>query len=691
MSIQLSRFNLARVIVAIVVSLSLSITNSPEAKSDSSNPQTIRKYLVDWVAIKTPIGTSTLNAAIAEQFTQEIIYAFNEASSGQMQFERGVFLGEVTSPEPLGSVNDLIKVLGDRARKKPDGYEKLITIGITTKRSQDPYGQAIHGGDFTLLWIEPHSYLVFHEMAHNFEAGHAHSLECSGNLGSQTCKLSYMGDYGDTTGAYKLAGALTKPLFRVNGVFLQGMGLIKDEQVQYADGDLETFLKPIYPVNTTGTKIVYLPFAGSEKTFAVEYRAAVAPEDALKLEKVQYKNTSATIANLPAYGLQVRMLGDGYKNNSSLFPKIEADYGGFGSGDTAIFVTPGAKRQGFDPGNSFTLPDGSVINFLSYDPSTGAKVRITRPKDNEPPAFELRQMSVYGSWSIDGDIRILSKSANGEYQWPRLRLFFNKLSDNHRITEIEMFLNEKLYKVIKPPFDPNLFIDTEIEEFGDHKITFKAKDAAGNTSLVSENLNLKPFVLPKPYVNVTAGKTDMEIRVYSQYFRGGPGYKTNLAISNLSSGTVSKTEELPEGEDGVIFKVSGIARNSKLDFTVEVTDNFGNAPGSYRFTRAVKESTCSKSLCFVGTSFDYNNLSWKVPGPTLKLQQLVGKKWQTVTSASVYKIVNSPKSFPYSYKLNYTFQNPGTYTLRIVQDPFTYKGKSYPGNIGKPFTQKIEP
>jgi hypothetical protein len=690
MIIKISQSILMRVIIVITILLSSSISNSPIAISNTPPSQTVRKFLIDWVAIKTPLGASKLNATSAEEFSQEIIYAFNEASSGQIQFERGEFLGEIISPEPLGSVNDLIKLLGERPRKKPNGYEKVITIGITTKRSQDPFGEAISGGDFVLLWIEPHSYLVFHEMAHNFNAGHAHSIECSGNLSSQTCKFSYMGDYGDTTGSYKLAGALSKPPFRVNGVFLQGMGLIQEEQIKYADANLEVTLKPIYPVNTPGTKLLYIPFAGSEKTFAVEYRAAVAPEDALKLEKIPYKNTTATIANLPAYGLQVRMLGDGYKKDTPPFPKLDVDYGYLSPGDTAIFVTPGAKRQGFDPGSSFTLPDGSVINFLSFDPTNGAKVTVTRPLDNESPAFELNQMIVYGSWFSEGNARILRKSAAGEYQWPRLRLMFNKLSDNRRITEIEMYLNERLYKVFKPPYDRNLYIETEVEEFGDHQIKLKAKDAAGNTTSVSENLNLQPFVLPKPFFQVLAGRTEMEIKVYKQLLNSGPDYKASVAITNLSSGTVSKIEEIPVNDDREIFKVSGITRNSKLDFTIEVTDNLGNVPGRYTFTRAVKESTCSKALCFVGSTFEYNNLSWKLPGPTLKLQQLVGKKWQTVASADVFKMENSAKPLIYSYKLNHAFQNPGTYTLRIFQDPFTHNGKFNSGYTGKPFTQKIE-
>ena len=84
-------------LLIIVLLATINISLAPAAKSNGANLVTAEKYLIDWAAIKTPIGTSTLDAATAEKFTQEVIYAFNEFSSGLVQFENGEFLGLLTS------------------------------------------------------------------------------------------------------------------------------------------------------------------------------------------------------------------------------------------------------------------------------------------------------------------------------------------------------------------------------------------------------------------------------------------------------------------------------------------------------------------------------------------------------------------------------------------------------------------
>lgn len=664
-----------------------SISGAQFANSDSEKSATPKKYLIDWVAIKTPIGTSTLDSATADKFTQEVVYAFNEASSGLIQFEKGQFLGLLNSPKPIMDVREFIELLGDRARKTPSGYERIITIGITTKQDKNPYGQAISGGSFTVLWIEPHSYLLFHEMAHNFKAGHAHSIECEGIPGTQKCQMVYMGDYSDVTGAYKLATSLNQPLFRVNGVFLHEMGLIKENQISYADGDLETWIKPIYPVATAGTKIVYLPLQGSAEAYAIEYRAPIGQEDGLRLERVPYKNFGTTLANVPSHGLQIRLLGSGYRKDTPSFPTIESDYSSLEAGDTAILVNPGSKRQGLDPGSSIVLNDGTTINFLNYDSTNGARVKITRTPDKEAPKIELNNMGVYGRWFVSGDSRILQKNSSGNYDWPNLRLFFSKLSDNRRIAKLELLLNGELYKTLEPPYRDNAAIDTSIEMMGDHEMVLRATDAAGNKSEIMERLSYKPYVLPKPFISVEPGKNDMKIKVYGHIPGLGVENRISFKVTNLSSGQVTKSE--PIENDGVQFLVEGITRNSKLEFTVESQDTFGNVGSSHTLTREVLRSTCSKARCYVGAIFNYSDRSWKYPIPVLKLQQLINNKWLTVATATPIKGAKSDSR--YSFQLENSFKVAGTYTMRITHDSFTYKGKSYAGYASQPFKQIIEP
>ena len=675
-------------LLIIVLLATINISQAPAAKSNGANLVTAKKYLIDWAAIKTPIGTSTLDAATAEKFTQEVIYAFNEFSSGLVQFEKGEFLGLLTSNKALEEVGDFVELLGDRARKPPSGYEKVITIGITTKTEKNPYGMAISGGSFSLLWIEPHSYLLFHEMAHNFGAGHAHSIVCTGAPGAQKCKMDYMGDYGDVTGAYKLATSLNKPLFRVNGVFLDTMGLINKEQIEYADGDLETWLKPIYPINSLGTKIIYLPLQGSSKVYAIEYRAPIGVEEGLKLEKLPYKNFNSPISNVPSYGLQIRLVGSGFKKDIAPFPIIESDFSNLSNGDTALLVNSDGKRQGLDPGSTITLADGSVVSFLSYDQSNGARVKITRAPDKQAPIMELSRMAVYGSWIIDGENRVLRKNSNGEYSWPNLRFFFNKLVDDRRIVELELLLNGTNYKKLEIPVNNSLFIDARVEQMGDHELTVRATDSSGNRSEIIQKLSLKPYILPKPFVEIEAGRTTMKIQVSSSMYGLEPDNKLTYSLSNLSSGKLVKVEQL---KDATEFYIEDIVRNSKVEFSVEVQDAFGNVSSSQTYSEEVNRSICTKFRCFVGETFNYSDRNWTVPAPALKLQLLKDRKWQTIATATAVSIAESNSKFPFSYNLNYIHQVPGAYTLRVIHKPFKYKGKSYSGYQGKAFKQVIEP
>jgi len=315
-------------------------------------------------------------------------------------------------------------------------------------------------------------------------------------------------------------------------------------------------------------------------------------------------------------------------------------------------------------------------------------VKITRAPDKQAPIMELREMAVYGSWIIDGENRILRKNSSGEYSWPNLRFFFNRIVDDRRIVELELLLNGTNYKKLEIPVGNSLFIDARVEQMGDHELTVRATDSSGNKSEITQKLSLKPHVLPKPFVEIEAGRTTMKIQVSSSMYGLERDNKLTYSLSNLSSGKLVRVEQL---KDVTEFYIEDIARNSKVEFSVEVQDAFGNVSSSQNYSEEVNRSICNKFRCFVGETFNYSNRNWTVPAPALQLQLLKDRKWQTIATATAVSNAESSSKFPFSYNLNYVHQVPGEYTLRVIHKPFKYKGKSYSGYQGKAFKQVIEP
>lgn len=654
----------------------------------SAQESALGNYVVDFVPINTPLGKSPLTQQLMDQWMAQVSTAFAEISNNQITFTKGVLLPEINS-NSMKSSSDVASETKAIQRTLPAGFKKLITVGVITLDSTLSFSGQAYGNSHVLVnglyeTNLENVVILLHEFSHNLGLGHANAINCNSIVKNTTCTSTEYGDYSDVMGKYLLNAARTQAYLRLSAPYVEQLGLLKSDQIQIVDTSTETTVAPLYPITNSGKKIIYLPVY-NRNAYSIEFRAAIGVDQDLSSNKVNILNKpNYYYVNTLSYGLQIRYLAVKESQTGELTPKID----GSKWGDNFLFVPSPTARQGFDAGSTFTLPDGSIIEFLSGDSVNGAKLKITRPADTEAPTFTVLKALLNGS-DITNQNEIFAKAkAPNVINWPKVAISYKDLNDNRRVSEVLVSVDGVTTKAQSDASATSGNAEITLDSLGDHSIKLVVKDAAGNLKESSiYAVKVSKFVYPAPEVSVTVGDDPLtELFVFAQY-EDDSAATLEYSLTELNFGKIINVDK---GMNGVTFKIGALPRNSSFEATLKRVDPAGNPTTDAKVSGKVDESICTKSLCYVGVNWDADDFFWSVPAQVLQLQEKVsGNKWKVVASAKPYKSQDATKSAPYAYDLFYINKKPGTHTYRLYQPAFTYKGKSYSPYIGKTFVQKV--
>jgi len=188
--------------------------------------------------------------------------------------------------------------------------------------------------------------------------------------------------------------------------------------------------------------------------YAVEYRPATGIDAALAQTRI-FTNSNTYYTNTPSHGLQVRFLGSQASPEQKFLPKTDAT-------SNTVFFNSSKTRQGFDAGDSLTLPDGSVVRFVSGSGDAAVKVRIERSADTSAPTIAIGELA-------------LEETA----RFPKLKLEYEKLFDDRLVTKLELLVNSTVVTTITNPGIAGT-IDHELTSGKNYTYQLVATDAAGN-------------------------------------------------------------------------------------------------------------------------------------------------------------------------------------------------------------------
>ena len=138
-------------------------------------------------------------------------------------------------------------------------------------------------------------------------------------------------------------------------------------------------------------------------------------------------NSNTYYTNTPSHGLQVRFLGSQASPDEKFLPKTDAT-------SNTVFFNSSKTRQGFDAGESLTLPDGSVVRFVSGSGDAAVKVKIERSPDTTSPTISI------GELALEETVR-----------FPKLKLEYEKLFDDRLVTKLELLVNSTVVNTLTNP------------------------------------------------------------------------------------------------------------------------------------------------------------------------------------------------------------------------------------------------
>ncbi|MFZ9751412.1 MAG: hypothetical protein ACO3CN_04845, partial [Candidatus Nanopelagicales bacterium] len=188
--------------------------------------------------------------------------------------------------------------------------------------------------------------------------------------------------------------------------------------------------------------------------------------------------TGSYYVNTPSYGLQVRFLGSQQNPEEKFLPKTDAT-------SNTIFYNSNRTRQGFDAGESITLPDGSVVKFVSGAGDAAVKVKVERPQDTQAPKITL------------GDFSFLD-----EGKLPKLQLGYESLFDDRYVTKLELLINSSVVTTITNPGTSGT-LDHQLTSAKPFSYQVIATDAAGNQNKTEVKSGLVGCSDKKCYVGAT--------------------------------------------------------------------------------------------------------------------------------------------------------------------------------------------
>jgi hypothetical protein len=679
--------------LALFVIFSLCIFSIPASYAEGNS---IKNYLVDFVNINTPIGNSPFNESIARALIQNADISYSQISNNRIRFTFGNFYDQIKSETALSSCFDIKNLLADKFRSEADGYSAVITVGGMRENpslgfagracgSYESSGKKVLITRSTLL----NGYYSFnltttttllHELGHNLDLSHSMTITCAKNGQKVNCDSSEYGDHSDVMGSFgAVINGLITPIMRTSASNLDKLGLLSDKQIISVDNSAEIQLAPVYPVDSPGIKIAYLPVY-DKNSYALEYRTATGPDSGLALSKIDILNGEGWFTpNKPSYGLQIRALNAAANESQNLLPFV------IKSGSiNGLFTLPGVDRQGFDPGAKFTLPDGSIVEFISAD-ANGAKVKVTRPVDDQPPTVAISRV-VFDYYDLKQDKEVTYKVTKDPSDIPELSYFFEELTDNRKIAEVAIVLDGVSYPISNYAQKE---ASMKVSTIGEHVSSVIVKDTAGNIFKSDETtFKILSYIYPPAIkdIEVQSG-ANPQVTVSISFYRDEE-VDFDYQILDLPVGAKVKSTR---SEEGLKFEITKLSRGAKINAILKRTDPLGNLVADTPIKVQIPGPKCTQSLCYVGMVWNAGDYYWKVPAPKLELQQKINGKWVTVASGFSTLKPGVVKGNNYYYPLNYTFPKAGTFTYRLYHPAHTYKGQKYLAYVGNPYTQKIIP
>ena len=621
------------------------------------------KYLLDFYPIRTTLGSPNLSADQASKIARGINFAYTELSAGKFQFEFGLLANEIPNISPLKVPNDVDNLIANIKRTNVSGYLKVISIGVIAYDSAIPYaGIASVGGNTILLngnrdSISSTVNILNHEIGHNLGMGHGNSIVCSNKFPDQIkCQVFEYGDRFDTMGSYPNYYR-TDAYMRLSGFHLEDLGLLESPEKIFIFKDSEIELDGLYSGAKGSPKVAFLPVSNS-LGYSIEYRPAVKIDEKMDDVRIDVPNKPGYYWDAsPAYGLQIRVLGTKAKENT-FFPSIQD----VDEKDSYLFVNDSLGRQGYDPGYSQTLPDGSNITFVAVNPNGTARVKITRPKDSKLPSVgELMiQDSQQSLWN---DAIELNRGENGVFVPKVVKISSGDLSDDFAVTRVSLIVNGVTVKEISGLLSTPQQFEYSISQVGQSSIQIVAFDDAGNRGESPKRvISVREFRYAKPRFDVESGpdpQTSVKVTVVAD---SSPFGSLEFAMNELNDGRITSKQIVG---NKATFTIEGLKRNGTLNAVLAYRDIFGNESESESIVAEVDPTECDSRKCFVGVEWTPPSLYWRAKMGPLLLQQKIGKQWKTVASATSVISNNGPKGYPYTHYLRWVPSVPGKYTFRF--------------------------
>ena len=413
-------------------------------------------YQVDFVAITSPSGTPVLTETQARNWVTQLNQIYGAVSAGKIKLEFRTLYPPQTTSDRISSPIGLKAKFPAAAVPKSSTAIKSVLIGIISKDSSVGFGGiAVAGGEEILInGIDGTDFLttsiLVHEFGHILSLAHANSVYCASGAAIINCELKEYGDYSDIMGNY--VKSYTSFDARFNAISLAKLGALPPSAIMIANGSVEVDLLPLYSTQT-GYKLIYLPIY-NRFGYAVEYRPATGIDASLTQTRISTTSNSY-YTNIPSYGLQVRLLGSQTSADEKFLPKTDPT-------SNTVFFNNTKTRQGFDAGESLTLPDGSVVRFVSGSGDSAVKVKIERSVDTTAPSITAGELQ-------------LEETAG----FPKLKLNYEKLSDDRLVTKLELLVNSNVVTTIANPGISGV-IEHQLTSGRNYSYQLVATDGAGN-------------------------------------------------------------------------------------------------------------------------------------------------------------------------------------------------------------------
>ena len=415
-------------------------------------------YQVDFVPITSPSGTPTLTETQVRNWVSKMSSVYESVTGGKIKLEFRTLHPTQTTTDRIISPIGLKTKFPSAAVPKADTAVKAILVGVISKDSSVGFaGIATSGGDEILLNgianDDPVNVSVLvHEFGHNLGLAHANSANCTNPADLTTCTLTEYGDFSDIMGKY--VKSYVSYDARFNGISLDKLGLLAENQIYLANASTELEILPLYSTQP-GYKVIYLPLY-NRMGYAVEYRPATGIDTSLNQTRIITTN-NRFYNNTPSYGLQVRLIGSQANTEEKFLPNTDKT-------SNTIFFNRNQIRQGIDAGDSIALPDGSVVSFVSGSGEGAVKVKIDRPADTTAPMINTAEFTFVDEGNL-----------------PKFQLEYESLSDDRYVTKLELLINSNVVTTINNPGVAGV-IEHQLTNAKPFNYQLIATDAAGNQS-----------------------------------------------------------------------------------------------------------------------------------------------------------------------------------------------------------------